>query len=300
MVAAIAKSITGGSMLVFNEPMAKHTTWKVGGFASCFFQPKDVADLADFMGSLSPKEPLLWLGLGSNLLVRDGGFKGTVISTKGRLNGIELADENRLWIGAGTPCAHVARYAARLGLCGAAFLAGIPGTMGGALAMNAGAFGGETWDRVLGVQVISRAGVVSRRTPLEYKVSYRQVIKPAEEWFTACELQLAAGDAEAEQAEVQRLLQQRNESQPIGEASAGSTFRNPKGDFAARLIEVSGLKGFSMGGAQVSGKHANFIINTGNATALDIEELIKHVQAVVLEQQGVLLEPEVQIVGEYA
>ena len=172
--------------------------------------------------------------------------------------------------------------------------------MGGALAMNAGAFGGETWDRVLGVEVVSRRGVVLRRTPLEYKVSYRQVEKPAEEWFTACELQLAPGDAAAEQAEVQRLLQQRNSSQPVGEASAGSTFRNPKGDFAARLIEASGLKGFTMGGAQVSHKHANFIINTGNATALDIEELIKHVQQVVQEQQGVMLEPEVKIVGEFA
>lgn len=284
-------------MLLYDEPLARHTTWRVGGSARYYFQPADVADLSDFLVSLPSAEPILWLGLGSNLLVRDGGFAGTVIAMQGRLDEIEVIPGSRLQVGAGAACARVARQAARAGLCGAAFLAGIPGTMGGALAMNAGAFGGETWERVINVQTIDRQGVIRRRTPLEYKVAYRQVTPPAEEWFVACELQLEPGDVEAERAEIQRLLSQRNETQPVGQPSAGSTFRNPPGDHAARLIEAAGLKGYRLGGAQVSPKHANFIINTGHATAADIERLIEHIQGVVQQHSGVLLQPEVHIVG---
>ncbi|HEC07080.1 MAG TPA: UDP-N-acetylmuramate dehydrogenase, partial [Thiolapillus brandeum] len=185
-------------------------------------------------------------------------------------------------------------------LCGAAFLSGIPGTMGGALAMNAGAFGGETWQRVINVQTIDRQGVVHRRTPLEYKVAYREVTLPREEWFVGCELQLEPGDVEAERGEVQRLLRQRNATQPVGLPSAGSTFRNPPGDHAARLIEAAGLKGFQLGGARVSEKHANFIINAGSASASDIEALILHVQQIVAQKSGVQLQTEVHIVGEPA
>jgi UDP-N-acetylmuramate dehydrogenase len=170
--------------------------------------------------------------------------------------------------------------------------------MGGALAMNAGAFGGETWQRVINVQTIDRQGVVYRRTPLEFKVAYREVNAGREEWFVGCELQLEPGDVDAERQEVQRLLKQRNATQPVGLPSAGSTFRNPPGDFAARLIESAGLKGKKIGGAMVSDKHANFIINTGNATATDIEQLIRHVQQQVEDFSGVCLQPEVHIVGE--
>ncbi|WP_457667037.1 UDP-N-acetylmuramate dehydrogenase [Thiolapillus sp.] len=288
------------TMLLFDEMMAKHTTWRVGGPARYYFQPSDVADLSDFLKSLPATEQILWLGLGSNLLVRDGGFAGTVIATQGRLDEIEPIAGNRLRVGAGAPSALVARHAARAGLCGAAFLSGIPGTMGGALAMNAGAFGGETWQRVINVQTIDRQGVVHRRTPLEYKVAYREVAIPREEWFVGCELQLEPGDVDAERREVQRLLKQRNATQPVGQPSAGSTFRNPPGDHAARLIEAAGLKGFQLGGAQVSEKHANFIINTGSASASDIEALILHVQQIVAQRSGVELQPEVHIVGEPA
>ena len=172
--------------------------------------------------------------------------------------------------------------------------------MGGALAMNAGAFGGETWERVINVQTIDRMGVVRRRTPLEFKVAYREVQLPNEEWFVGCELQLEPGDAERERAEIQRLLKQRNASQPVGEASAGSTFRNPPGGYAAQLIEAAGLKGYRIGDAQVSEKHANFIINRGAATATEIEQLIDHVKRVVAQHAGVELQPEVHIVGEPA
>ncbi|WP_456404194.1 UDP-N-acetylmuramate dehydrogenase [Thiolapillus sp.] len=288
------------TMLLFDESMAKHTTWRVGGPARYYFQPADVADLSDFLKSLPDTEQILWLGLGSNLLVRDGGFGGTVIALRGCLNEIEIIPGNRLRVGAGAASALVARQAARAGLCGAAFLAGIPGTMGGALAMNAGAFGSETWQRVINVQTIDRRGVVQRRTPLEYKVAYREVQAPGEEWFVACELQLEPGDVEAEREEVQRLLKRRNATQPVGQPSAGSTFRNPPGDYAARLIEAAGLKGFRLGGAQVSEKHANFIINTGSASASDIEALILHVQQTVEQHSGTALQTEVHIVGEPA
>lgn len=293
-----AESRTQSTMLTYNEPMAKHTTWRVGGLARYFFQPANAADLSDFLGSLAPDEPLLWLGLGSNLLVRDGGFKGTVIAMPGRLNEIEAKDDGRMWVGAGAACAHVARIAARNGFCGAAFLSGIPGTMGGALAMNAGAFGEDTWNRVLSVQVMDRTGMIMSRTPFEYKVSYREVIKPLEEWFIGCELQLEPGDVEAERVEIQGLLAKRQATQPVGKASAGSTFKNPPGDFAARLIETAGLKGFAIGGARVSKKHANFIINVGWASAANIEQLIKHVQSVVKLTHDVSLETEVHIVGD--
>jgi len=286
------------TMLLYDEPMARHTTWRVGGPARHYFQPADLADLSDFLRSLPGGEPILWLGLGSNLLVRDGGFRGTVIALRGRLDEIEPIAGDRLRVGAGAPCALVARQAARAGLCGAAFLAGIPGTMGGALAMNAGAFGGETWERVINVQTIDRMGVVRRRTPLEFKVGYRQVQTPADEWFVGCDLQLEPGDAEKERNKIQRLLKKRNASQPVGQPSAGSTFRNPPGDHAARLIEAAGLKGFGIGGAQVSRKHANFIVNRGDATAEQIERLIRHVQKTVKERFGVELRTEVHIVGE--
>jgi len=295
---AIAESRARNTMLIYDEPMAKHTTWRVGGPARYFFQPANVSDLSDFLASLAPDEPLLWLGMGSNLLVRDGGFKGTVIATRGRLNEIEAKDGGHMWVGAGAACAHVARIAARNGFCGAAFLSGIPGTMGGALAMNAGAFGDETWKRVLSVQVMDRTGMIMSRTPFEYKVSYREVVKPLEEWFVGCELQLEPGDVEAERVEIQGLLARRQATQPLGKASAGSTFRNPPGDFAARLIETAGLKGFAIGGARVSDKHANFILNVGGATAANIEQLIRHVQSVVKLTHDVSLKTEVHIVGD--
>ncbi len=287
-------------MLLYDEPMARHTSWRAGGPARYFFQPEDLADLADFLRSLPPDEPVLWLGLGSNLLVRDGGFPGTVIALRGRLDEIELLEGGRLRAGAGASCAVVARRAARAGLCGIAFLSGIPGTMGGALAMNAGAFGGETWQRVVLVQTIDRQGVLRWRLPHEYRVGYRQVEGPPDEWFVGCELQLVPGDTGQEQAEIRRLLERRGATQPIGEATAGSTFRNPPGDHAARLIEAAGLKGHAVGGAAVSEKHANFIVNRGDATAADIEALIRHVQQVVADRFGVVLEPEVRIVGEPA
>lgn len=283
--------------LRFDEPLRRYNTWRVGGTARQMYLPADADDLALFLDSLPRQEPLLWLGLGSNLLIRDGGFPGTVILLQGRLNSLTVAG-HKVQVDAGVACAKVARECARADLIGAAFLAGIPGTMGGALAMNAGAFGGETWPIVSMVTTIDRGGRIRRREPTEFKVAYREVVRPAEEWFLGCTLNLTHGDGTAEQAAIRSLLDRRAATQPTGQPSCGSTFRNPPGDHAARLIEACGLKGHRLGGAEVSPKHANFIINTGDASASDIENLIAHVAAEVERQQGVRLQTEVHMVGE--
>ena len=296
MMAALQTTLRG--TLKFNESMARHTSWRVGGLADRYFEPADLNDLADFLAQTSSDEALMWLGLGSNLLVRDGGIRGTVIITSGLLNGLQVLESGLLRVEAGVSCAKVARFAARQDLVGAEFLAGIPGTMGGALAMNAGAFGGETWERVAAVESIDRHGKRCVRQPDEYQISYRSVKGPVDEWFVAAHLSLEKGDATEATVKIKALLERRNESQPIGLPSCGSVFRNPKGDYAARLIEACGLKGTCIGGACVSEKHANFIINANNATAADIENLIEKVAATVEQQHGICLIREVHIVGE--
>ena len=281
-----------------DEPMARHTTWRIGGPADRYYQPADIDDLAEYLSQLPEGEPVFWLGLGSNLLVRDGGIRGTVIATSGVVNGLALIGDDRLRVEAGVSCAKVARFAARNGLVGAEFLAGIPGTMGGALAMNAGAFGGETWRIVHALETLDHRGGRHARSPSDYDVAYRHVRGPAAEWFVAAELQLQPGDTAAAQAQIKQLLARRGETQPTKQANAGSVFRNPEGDFAARLIEASGLKGVCEGAACVSEKHANFIVNTGGATAAQVEALIQHVADTVAREQGVVLQREVHIVGE--
>lgn len=297
MMAAALDNPLRGEMR-YDEPLARHTTWRVGGPADRFYRPADSDDLVAFLQQLPADEPLFWLGLGSNLLVRDGGLRGTVIATQGCMEEISLVSQRLLRVEAGAACARVSRVAARAGLCGVEFLAGIPGTMGGALAMNAGAFGGETWEQVVSVETVDRQGVVRMRQPDDFEIAYRYVIAPESEWYLAASLQLAEGDVASGQERVRQLLQRRSETQPTGLPSCGSVFRNPPGDYAARLIESVGLKGFCIGGACVSDKHANFIINTDDATAAELEAVIRTVQARVLEETGVALQTEVHIVGE--
>jgi UDP-N-acetylmuramate dehydrogenase len=285
--------------LLFNEPLAKYTSWRVGGIAQQFYRPTTVKDLALFLSQLPEGEPVLWLGLGSNLLVRDGGFAGTVIATAGVLNALEI-EGNKLYAEVGVYCAKLAKQAARAGLKGASFLAGIPGTLGGALAMNAGAHDGETWSLVSSVTTVDRQGVLRQRLPEDFTVSYRHVEIPEGEWFVSAELTLAEGDAEVETADIKALLKRRNLTQPTNKPCAGSVFRNPKNDFSGRLIEEMGLKGLTVGGASVSEKHANFIVNDGTATAADIEALIFLLQQKIEQQYGLRLQPEVHIVGEAA
>jgi UDP-N-acetylmuramate dehydrogenase len=281
-----------------DEPMSRHTSWHVGGPAEIFFTPEGRADLAAFLRSLPAEVPLFWLGLGSNLLVRDGGIRGVVISTQGTLDRLDRVSETSVYGESGVACARIARQCIKWGLGPAAFFAGIPGTLGGALAMNAGAFGEETWRRVIELETIDRRGREHKRPASEYRVGYRRVETPApDEWFLAATLRFEKGPA-ASEAAVRELLERRRATQPIGEWSCGSVFTNPPGDHAARLIEASGLKGVAVGGASVSSKHANFIINHGAASANDIESLIRRVQETVERAHGLTLLPEVRIVGE--
>jgi UDP-N-acetylmuramate dehydrogenase len=282
--------------VLHDVPMAKHTSWHVGGPADLFFTPRDAMDLAAFIRQLPVELPLLWVGLGSNLLVRDGGIRGAVISTHGALGSLERLSATRIHAEAGVPCARIARQCVKWGLGPAEFFAGIPGTLGGALAMNAGAWGGETWRHVLEVDVLDRRGVHHTRNPAEFDIGYRKVVGPDDEWFIGARLEFEHVPGVNSDA-IRDLLDKRKSSQPIGEWSCGSVFTNPPGDHAARLIESAGLKGYRIGDASVSEKHANFIINHGHARASDIESLIEHVQNTVERIHGIVLHTEVRIVG---
>jgi len=280
-----------------NESMAKHTSWRVGGPADSFFVPASLEDLALFLRDLHDDIPVFWLGVGSNLLVRDGGIRGVVIAAARALRNLERIDHYLVRAEAGVPCTQLARQCIRWGLGPSEFFAGIPGTVGGALTMNAGAHGGETWERVESVRTIDRGGEIHERATAEYSVGYRSVTGPTNEWFVEGTFRFEPGVTPSADT-LNEMLERRKRTQPLGLPSCGSVFRNPPGDHAARLIDAAGLKGYSIGGAQVSDKHANFIINTGGATATDIEELIEHVRQTVLDEHGVELRQEVRIVGE--
>ncbi len=313
--------------LKHDVPMRKYTSWRAGGTAERMFQPADLEDLLVFLRDLPTDEPLYAVGLGSNLLVRDGGVRGTVLMLHGTLGGLHLEMDGSVYAEAGVPGAKLARFAALHDMQGAEFFAGIPGSLGGMLAMNAGCYGSETWERVLRVQTVNRYGVVHIRTAADYEIGYRHVVLrekgeerrekgsktaahegltlpssllplPHGEYFVAAWLQFRKGGGDAARQGIKALLGKRIATQPLSTPNAGSVFRNPPGDHAARLIEQCGLKGRQVGGAQVSEKHANFIVNTGTATAEDIENLILEVQAAIEKQTGISLHPEVRIIGE--
>jgi len=284
--------------------LARYTSWRCGGRADRLYVPADREDLAAMVRQLPPAEPLTVIGLGSNLLVRDGGVRGTVVVLHAALNVLEIRD-GLVYAEAGVASPKVARFAALHRLGEAEFLAGIPGTTGGALAMNAGCYGGETWRYVARVEALTRSGAFERRLPSDYVVGYRTVRRadpnaPAS-LFTAAWFAFPPGDADAARWRIKKLLEKRIATQPLELPNAGSVFRNPPDDHAARLIESCGLKGCTIGGARVSEKHANFIVNPGGrAKAADIEALILHVRDVVRAQTGVALSPEIQIIGEAA
>jgi UDP-N-acetylmuramate dehydrogenase len=285
--------------LKHGEPMSRHVSWRAGGAADRCYVPADIDDLARFLRGLPADEPLLFVGLGSNLLVRDGGWRGTVILTHGAKKRPAM-DGGLVYAEAGVASPKVARFAALHDLEGAEFLAGVPGCIGGALAMNAGCYGGETWDLVERVLTVDRAGVLRERPKDDFDIAYRQCTpkSPGEEWFAAAWLRLEPGDGDTSRGVMKELLARRIASQPLSLPNAGSVFRNPPRDHAARLIESCGLKGFERGGARVSEKHANFIVNPGGvARAADIEWLIQHIQRIVYQMKGVVLQTEVRIVG---
>lgn len=297
--------------LKLNEAMRKHCSWKAGGAIHRFYIPADLLDLQNFLQQQSKDEPIQLIGLGSNLLVRDGGYQGTVILTHSVLSDIALqasAIGELIHVEAGVAAPKLARFSARNAFEGAEFLAGIPGTMGGALAMNAGCYGSETWTHVIDVTTVDREGKLHTRMPEEYEIGYRHVALkhsslkeqalPENEWFVSARFQFVKGDGNKSTETIKELLKRRIASQPLQQPNAGSVFRNPPGDFAARLIESCGLKGLRVGQAQVSEKHANFIVNIGEARAGDIESLLKMIEARVLEETGVHLQREVRIIGE--
>jgi len=307
----------------FDVPMRKHTSWRAGGVARRMYRPADLDDLLVFLRTLSEDEPLVAVGLGSNLLVRDGGLRGTVLLLHGALTELRLDADGAIHVEAGVAGAKLARFASLHNLRGAEFFAGIPGTVGGMLAMNAGCYGSEIWECVSQVRTVNRRGELRTRTAADYEIAYRHValrpspqsspacgrgdegerqslIPAAEEWFVSATMKFEAGDGDVARQQIKELLSKRIASQPLNLPNAGSVFRNPPGDFAARLIQQCGLKGKRIGGAQVSEKHANFIVNVGDATAADIENLIDEVRATVAAQTGVQLHPEVRIIGEAA
>lgn len=292
------KNIRG--RLIEKASLADYTSFRVGGPADILFTPADSDDLVTFLQLLPKEMPLLWLGLGSNVLIRDGGIEGAVIVTQGALHEIAIKEDFFVRAEAGVSCAQIARHTARLGLTGLEFMAGIPGTVGGALAMNAGCHNSETWQHLSYVEMINREGKRYVRQAHEFEVGYRRVARQSDEWFMAGYFQLQSGEKARSLNDIRVLLEKRNLTQPTGLPNCGSVFRNPPGQFAGHLIEQSGLKNWTIGGASVSAKHANFIINEGNATAADIEELILHVSAIVQAKHGVHLIPEVCIIGKKA
>ncbi|MDW3096311.1 MAG: UDP-N-acetylmuramate dehydrogenase [Gammaproteobacteria bacterium] len=295
-MAKISTPETRGKLL-FDVSLSRYNTWGVGGNAQCVFHPADIEDLSDFLANTSDDVPITWLGLGSNVLIRDGGIKGVVIVTQTGLKQIRF-DLNSVYAEAGVACAKLARATVAKNLIGVEFMAGIPGTVGGALAMNAGAFGGQTWPQVKYVDVINRAGKIINRSCDEYEYGYRFVKNFVGEWFVGASFDLELDQQGTKVVSIKELLAHRADTQPIGKKNCGSVFKNPKQGFAASLIEQSGLKGFAIGGACVSKKHANFIINEGKATAEDIEQLMQHVQLTVKQKSNVELEPEVKFLGD--
>lgn len=288
-----------------DEPMRRHTSWRVGGPADQCYKPEDLDDLAMFLRQLPDTQPVIFVGLGSNLLVRDGGLRATVVFTHSALDGLDLVERDgkrEIYAEAGVASPKVARFAAMHGFEGGEFLAGIPGTIGGALAMNAGCYGTETWEIVSQVRTVDRQGRVRERKPADFDIRYRSVTPrfEGEEFFVGAWCRLRPGDGDRSRNEIKALLQKRIAAQPLETPNAGSVFRNPPNDYAARLIESCGLKGLRHGGAMVSPKHANFIVNTGGASAADIEWLIDRVHETVLQNCAIDLQREVRVIGEVA
>lgn len=283
--------------LLFNESLVNYTSWRIGGPAAVLYIPANVADLQVFIRQLPQNSQINFFGLGSNTLIRDGGLPGITIITRGALIGLTAIAEGLIRAEAGVACGQLARFSARLGWQGLEFMAGIPGTVGGALAMNAGCYGSETWQFVSQVETIDAQANLNLRPSSDFSIAYRHV-EPKDSWFVAGYFKLALGDKNISLAKITQLLQQRQQSQPVNLRTCGSVFRNPPNNYAARLIEQCGLKGHKRGNAVVSTKHANFIVNTGQASAADVEYLIKEIQSVVNDQQQISLLTEVCIIGD--
>jgi UDP-N-acetylmuramate dehydrogenase len=295
-IVALAPELRG--RLAANEPLAPLTWFRVGGPAQLLFSPADEADLAYFLARLPREIPVTVIGLGSNLIVRDGGVTGVVVrlTAKG-FGAIAVEEGERIRVGAAVPDVKLARAAADAGIDGLAFYRGIPGGVGGALRMNAGAHGGETKDALIEARGVDRAGNLRIYTNADLGFSYRHSDAPDDMIFTQALYQGRKGDPATILAEMERITQAREASQPIREKTGGSTFANPPGHKAWQLIDEAGCRGLVIGDAQVSEMHCNFLVNRGQATAADVEALGEEVRRRVQEKSGVLLRWEIKRIG---
>ncbi len=283
--------------LMANQSLAELTWFRVGGPAQALFMPEDEADLAYFLAQLPEQIPITVIGLGSNLIVRDGGVPGVVIRLGRGFNAVEIETEARVRAGAAVPDVKVARAAQEAGISGLAFLRGIPGAIGGALRMNGGAYGGETKDALVEARGVDRRGRIQVLTLADMHYSYRHCGAPDDIIFTQALFQGAHGDPGAIAAEMDKITESREATQPIKSRTGGSTFKNPLGRKAWQLIDAAGCRGLTIGDAQVSSLHCNFLINLGGASGADIETLGETVRRRVQENSGVDLEWEIKRIG---
>lgn len=292
--------IVGSDHVCVDEPMKDHTTFRIGGNADYFVSPHSVKEIKEVIEACKEENiPYYVIGNGSNLLVSDKGYRGVIIRLFKNFALLEV-QENRIFVQAGVLLSKTAKKALEHGLTGFEFAAGIPGTIGGAMVMNAGAYGGEMKDVTESVTVLTQEGEIRRLMKNELEMGYRtSVIAKKGYLVLEAELMLQKGNREEIQEKMDELKEKRVSKQPLEYPSAGSTFKRPEGYFAGKLIMDAGLRGFQVGGAQVSEKHCGFVINNGNATAQDVIELIEKVSARVKEQTGVVLEPEVKMLGEF-
>lgn len=279
--------------------MKKYNSWRVGGLAEYYVEISSEAALQKIFSINKLQKPITVIGVGSNLLIRDGGIKGTVINLSRGLKNIFL-DHHLIFAECGISCSSLARFSAKNNKKNCAFLAGIPGSVGGALAMNAGCYGGEIWQFVSKVKIMNHEGDFHIKDKQSFEIGYRSVKKKEDEIFIGAWFDFPSkeNNDENEEKKIDDLLKLRRSNQPLNWPTAGSTFRNPEQNFAAKLIEEVGLKGFQIGDARISNKHANFIENVGDATAKDIEQLIYHAQDKVEELKKIRLQLEVKIIGE--
>ena len=283
--------------LRFDEPMSRHTSFRIGGPVAVMAFPKSAEELAEILkvSALMDITPAI-LGAGTNVLAPDEGMDGLVVCLKDCMGGMEQLDETTIRVAAGVTMTRAAMFAANLGLGGMEFAHGIPGTIGGGVYMNAGAYGGEIKDICTFVDVMDKEGNITRRTAEEMKFSYRHSVLEDEGGIVlAAEFKLTPASAEDVKARMKELQAKRSASQPLDLPSAGSAFKRPVGGFAAALIDQAGLKGYTVGGAGISTKHAGFAVNVGGATAADVRNLLSQVSDIVFEKSGIRLEPEVRI-----
>lgn len=299
VTAALAGLVPEENILV-NEPMRKHTTFRIGGEAACYVKIENAKQLAAVQGCLKEMDvPILVLGNGSNLLVCDDGFYGVVLEICDKMSDIRV-DGMKMIVQAGALMSKIARVAYENGLTGFEFAAGIPGTIGGGTVMNAGAYGGELKQVITSVKMLNDSGEFVELSGEEMEFGYRtSIVKKKPLIVLEVTLQLQEGNKEDILAVMEDLAFRRRDKQPLEYPSAGSTFKRPEGYFAGKLIQDAGLKGCKIGGAQVSEKHAGFVVNAKNATAADVRAVIEHVKKTVKEQFGVELEPEVRFLGEF-